>query len=455
MVGRGPIYGFTRTQFIFPPILSLKCAPNLPRVVEMDANKSLPRIIQLATIISFSVAKIQESLDNQGAPSPSFDEHAPPLPVDIDEAQNAVLDATTELHDLLTEPLNILHRSARSDKSACLQVIAHFDIAKLIPPGDRLSFAEIAKQTPLTEQMVGRIIRHAVTMRIFHEPEPGIVAHTKASRMLANPDIRDWTRAGTEELGPAGGKLADALEKWPGSQEPNETGFSLANNTTGSIYDIIAKSPERAVRFATAMKVMTSRPGFDLSYATDFYDWASLGQAQVVDIGGAKGHFALALAKRYSDLRIIVQDMAKVVENADAESLGERVRFMSHDLFDPQTVCADVFFFRWVFHNWPDQYCIRILKAQVPALRYGARLIVQEAFMPETGTRAYWEEKDFRALDLEMAYTFNARERTLADWKALFEEADPAFKLRNVIEPKGSAMSILEFVWEGAKEPVT
>ena len=52
-----------------------------------------------------------------------------------------------------------------------------------------------------------------------------------------------------------------------------------------------------------------------------------------------------------------------------------------------------------------------------------------------------------------MAYTFNARERTLADWKALFEEADPAFELKSVIEPKGSAMGILEFVWEGADRP--
>lgn len=52
-----------------------------------------------------------------------------------------------------------------------------------------------------------------------------------------------------------------------------------------------------------------------------------------------------------------------------------------------------------------------------------------------------------RAIDLEMAYTFNARERTLANWKELFAQADPAFVLKKVIEPKGSVMSILEFVW--------
>lgn len=55
--------------------------------------------------------------------------------------------------------------------------------------------------------MVGRIIRHAATMRIFYEPEPGVIAHTKASRMLASDDMRDWARAGTEELGSAAGKV--------------------------------------------------------------------------------------------------------------------------------------------------------------------------------------------------------------------------------------------------------
>jgi hypothetical protein len=90
----------------------------------MDPKKSIPQIIQLATTISLSVAKIQAILDNQGAPSPSFDEHAPPLPVDIAEAQDAVLDATAELHDLFTEPLNIIHRSARVCCSSLQYLIA-------------------------------------------------------------------------------------------------------------------------------------------------------------------------------------------------------------------------------------------------------------------------------------------------------------------------------------------
>lgn len=48
-----------------------------------------------------------------------------------------------------------------------------------------------------------------------------------------------------------------------------------------------------------------------------------------------------------------------------------------------------------------------------------------------------------------MAYIFNARERTVTDWAAVFERADPRFALKSVIKPDGSALGILEYVWEG------
>lgn len=59
------------------------------------------------------------------------------------------------------------------------------------------------------------------------------------------------------------------------------------------------------------MKVRMSKPEFDLSYGTDYYNWALLGEAQVVDVSGAKYHFAIALAKPYSHLRIVVQDVVQ------------------------------------------------------------------------------------------------------------------------------------------------
>lgn len=126
-----------------------------------------------------------------------------------------------------------------------LQAISRFHIAKLVPSGGQTTYTEIAKQTGLEEQAVRRVLRHAMTMRVFREPEPGVVAHTQASKALMDPVANDWMGCGTDEMWPAAEKvvpippsltweslkeadklqlkMVDALQKWPGTQEPNET----------------------------------------------------------------------------------------------------------------------------------------------------------------------------------------------------------------------------------------
>lgn len=71
----------------------------------MSEPSSTPRIVELSTQIQVAVARLQAVLEAKGIPSPSFDEDAPErLPREADEAQNAILDATAELYDLLLDP---------------------------------------------------------------------------------------------------------------------------------------------------------------------------------------------------------------------------------------------------------------------------------------------------------------------------------------------------------------
>lgn len=68
------------------------------------------RILELAAIISTSTATIQNYLATRHLPLPSFDPHAThPLPEELAEAQDAVLDATAELHDIMMPAINALH----------------------------------------------------------------------------------------------------------------------------------------------------------------------------------------------------------------------------------------------------------------------------------------------------------------------------------------------------------
>lgn len=69
------------------------------------------RIVQLAAIVSTSVAEIDAVLAAKGLSSPSFDEDAPDsLPQEVSAAKDAVLDAAAELRDLLLDPLDQVYK---------------------------------------------------------------------------------------------------------------------------------------------------------------------------------------------------------------------------------------------------------------------------------------------------------------------------------------------------------
>ncbi|KAI0139844.1 S-adenosyl-L-methionine-dependent methyltransferase [Xylariaceae sp. FL1272] len=412
---------------------------------------STSRIVQLAHNISKAVDAIDKALKAKDLPTPSFDENAANLPVEVLEDVDTVVDATSELRDLLLDPMVMIHAHGGHNNSLCQQAIAHFGIASMVPSGGSVSFAHIADQTPLTEQMVGRLLRHAMTMNIFREPERGQVAHTKASKILVDPVTNNWLRTGTEEMWLASTKVLDALKKWPGSEELNQTGFCIANNTEKDVYTVLGSDLERAGRFGCALMAYSKKPEHDPKYITECYDWKSLGQVKVVYVAGGSGDYGIALAKSHDNLRIVVQDMAQMMgpgEDAVPDALRGRVTFEEHTLFQPQTEKSDVFYFRWSLRNWADKFCVGALQALVPGLQNGSRVIIQDIIMPEPHTGSTWRERVARSNDLSLAACFNSRDRTVQDWKDLLAAADPGFVFQKVIHPAGSALGILDFLWE-------
>jgi hypothetical protein len=78
-----------------------------------------------------------------------------------------------------------------------------------------------------------------------------------------------------------------------------------------------------------------------------------------------------------------------------------QIQFMKHDFFTPQVVLnADVYFYRWIFHNWQDEESIQILRAAIPALKKGARILINDGCLPVPGTGRRCEEKTFRYTNL-------------------------------------------------------
>lgn len=121
-----------------------------------------------------------------------------------------------------------------------------------------------------------------------------------------------------------------------------------------------------------------------LQYFTDH----NLTQGTLVDVGGSHGSFSIPLVKKFPNLRGIVQDQPKVVEVGTKhipEDLKDRIEFRAHNFFAEQSIQANIYLLRWILHDWSDEYAIKILRALIPALRNGARIIIHEYIVPEPG----------------------------------------------------------------------
>ncbi|KAK2762689.1 hypothetical protein FQN54_000863 [Arachnomyces sp. PD_36] len=393
------------------------------------------RIVELAQLISSQTSAIDENICSSGLPQPSFEPGTgssqldqKPYPPDIEKAKNDVVEATIELRQLLEGPLKLLLPEA-STRTSPLAAVHRFKIASFVPPDSSVSFKELAEKCGLLEHDLQRVIRYtAAHHRVFREPEKGMVAHTAASKLLAGSDMaRDIMALTFDECWPAHGRAIEAMAQK--SEEPNVSGYALANNTTLNTFDFLAEHPSRAQSFAGAMSGTSPA---SLNALSTYFDWSKLPpNSIVVDIGGSQGHVSVHLARQFPHLKFIVQDMGQVVEGAEAkipDDVKERVEVKIHDMFTEQPVKgADVYLLRYVLHDWPDKYCVKVLQQLVPAMKKGAKVLVQDHLLPEPGSLSLLREMQIRSMDAIMLSLFNSREREEEDWKELFTAADKGF----------------------------
>ncbi len=131
-----------------------------------------------------------------------------------------------------------------------------------------------------------RLIRHAISQHVFQEPRPGVVTHSAASRLIAeDDDLAAWVRRRADHCRIVAYHTCEAVARWPGSEEPNETGFAVANQTSLAMFDFLATQPECASRFAAGMRLYAARPDLDVQYLVKAWSWGELPKgATVVDV---------------------------------------------------------------------------------------------------------------------------------------------------------------------------
>ncbi|KAH6880098.1 sterigmatocystin 8-O-methyltransferase [Thelonectria olida] len=398
---------------------------------------------------------------NPDAPSSTLPKDAPPS---VQRARQGLMDAALQLFQLAAGPSEFIPNLAPGFQYVtCLAWLVRFDIFHLVPASGTISYTDLAAAASkransvaaIPETRLKSIVRMAMTSALFREPEPNRVGHSATSALLArDADVHSWASYLSTRSAPTALSMTAAHHRFtPASVAKNETAYNVAFDTELPFFDHLSLDPANTAEFAGYMRNVTTSGAVDLKHLVNGYPWADLGSGLVVDVGGSTGNAAIALARSFPDLKFVVQDLP---DNANAgrqaaeatlpEDILSRITFQGHDFTQPQPVAdGDVYLLRMILHDWPDHVAITILKNLVPVLAKGkAKLIIMDTVLPAPGQVPSSVERIVRVRDLTMMQVFNSHERDLEQWRALLAAADEGLRLRRVLEPFGSAMSMLE-----------
>lgn len=81
-------------------------------------------------------------------------------------------------------------------------------------------------------------------------------------------------------------------------------------------------------------------------------------------------------------------------------------------------VGAKFYYLRAIFHDYPDEKCLVILKNLIQVMAKNSRILIDEVVLPDQGV--HWQAA---LMDLTMMAALGAKERTREEWNSLIDSA--------------------------------
>ncbi|KFA74750.1 hypothetical protein S40288_09858 [Stachybotrys chartarum IBT 40288] len=181
-------------------------------------------------------------------------------------------------------------------------------------------------------------------------------------------------------------ELTSSHPEW---QDPSQAGYALLHGQ--SFFDTLDKDPRKARWFAEAMTMQSRIPSLAVDRTAESLGWTD--------------------------------DCPKKIVN------GGR---------------AEVYIFRTIFHDWPDEIAAQILRNQISTMKAGTRILINNTCGLPPGPATQAKDQHNRAFDIIMKNNLSGKERTREDWETLLKTADSRFEVKDIKTSPGSDMSIIE-----------
>ncbi len=305
--------------------------------------------------------------------------------------------------------------------SRAIQVAAQLGIADLLKDGAR-NVAELAEATGTHAPSLYRLLRALASLAIFAEVAPNTFANTELSRTLRSEQSGS-VRAMAIMMGSAW-----EWNAWRELDYSIRTGQPAFDHVYGMDlwHYYWEENPTAGKIFDAAMSDIANAVG---AVVSRFYDFSSL--HTVVDVGGGQGKLLAAILSTYPHLHGIVFDRPSVIEEVRkkiaAAGIAARCTTVAGDFFEAVPDGADAYLLKSVLHDWEDESCIKLLKNCRKAMRSDGRILVIDPVIGDEKSGGTFA----KLLDVQMLIEQRGRERTAAEFQALFAAAD--LRLKRVI----------------------
>ena len=209
-----------------------------------------------------------------------------------------------------------------------------------------------------------------------------------------------------------------AWEELPHALRTGEAGFPRAHGM--SHWERLRDDPEGAELFNRAMVSLTTRIAEAVARAYDF------SRARLVaDIGGGNGALLIGVLRAHPHLRGVLVDLEtglrRAGETLAAAGVADRCELRVGDFF-VEVPRADVYLLKSILHDWPDADAARILATCRRSMGADARLLAVERRLPDRVSEDP-PSRNATIGDVHMLVLFGSRERTAAEYAALFARA--------------------------------
>lgn len=331
----------------------------------------------------------------------------------------------------VSPPMAVLQVLSGFWSARAVYIAAKLGLADLVQDGPK-SAAELAALTGTHAPSLYRVLRALASIGWFEEDVGGRFGPTALTSGLQTGVPGSLRSLAMTELGeehyPAWGDLLFSVKT--GELAFNQV-FGMAN------WEFWASHPENAQIFNQAMSEVTAVLEPAVLEACDLS-----GFNRIVDVGGGRGTLMASILRAYPNARGVVLDLAHVIEQGRQhlrdQGLGARCELVPGDFFKSVPEGGDAYILKWVIHDWDDARSIAILKNCHRAMSLSGKLFVVEAVIPP-GNEPFFH----KFMDLNMLVMTGGRERSEAEYRALFEAA--GFRLNRVISSP-TEISVLEGV---------